>query len=339
MKNIFKLALSSLALLTFGLASCGETGGSSSSSHNNKMVESVSISEEYLTASIGDSFVLFSEIKFRDDKEVEVSKRWASSKLSVARITVSDDYESCEVEVVGSGTTQISFIAGYQSAICTIYVPSVDPTPGPTPTPGPGGETVITLSPFSRTMSVGEEFNLVATVSPLADATFTLDNSGIIEITNYTTSACVIKALNPGETDVTVTAGDGSAKCHIVVLDEEEQGDKDYTVYFYIDYNNTNPKDETNLLAKFDWYYDRPLIEAKKPDGTSLIPTVTNDMKKDDAFPYFIGWSTHPIIDTKENLWDLNKDTIADLPMMSYTVTLYGQWFDVPVLPAQEEAI
>ena len=57
-------------------------------------------------------------------------------------------------------------------------------------------------------------------------------------------------------------------------------------------------------------------------------------MALDPAFPYFIGWSTHPIIDTKDNLWDLNRDTVADLPMVSYTVILYGQWMDVPVLPA-----
>ena len=124
------------------------------------------------------------------------------------------------------------------------------------------------------------------------------------------------------------TSGDASAKCHVTIVNEEDPGDKDYTIYFYIDYNNVDPKDNTKLLAKFDWYYDRPFSESGQ------VPTVTNDMALDPAFPYFIGWSTHPIIDTKDNLWDLNRDTVADLPMVSYTVILYGQWMDVPVLPA-----
>lgn len=336
MKNMFKLALSSLGLLTFGLASCGNVAPSGDNySYNNKFVESVTLSSTYESCSIGDIFTLFSEIKFKDDKSLDVSMRWASSKTSVARLTVAPDNKSAVVDVVGSGTTQISFIAGYRLAICEVYVPSVEPTPTPTPTPDPEqGETKITLSPASRTVSVGEEFNLTATVSPLADASFASSNTEVITIGETTASACVVHAVGKGEADVIVMAGDTTVKCHVNVLDSEEEGEKEYTVYFFIDYNNTDPKNETHLLASFDWYYDRPLIEAKKPNGESLIPTVTNDMAMDEAFPYFIGWSTHPIIDTKENLWDLNKDTIADLPMMSYTVTLYGQWFDVPVLPA-----
>lgn len=336
MKNMFKLALSSLGLLTFGLASCGNVAPSGDNySYNNKFVESVTLSSTYESCSIGDTFTLLSEIKFKDDKSLDVSMRWASSKTSVAKLTVAPDNKSAVVDVVGSGTTQISFIAGYRLAICEVYVPSVEPTPTPTPTPDPEqGETKIILSPASRTVSVGEEFNLTATVSPLADASFASSNTDVITIGETTASACVVHAVGKGEADVIVVAGDSTVKCHVNVLDSEEEAEKEYTVYFFIDYNNTDSKNETHLLASFDWYYDRPLIEAKDSSGKSLIPTVTNDMAMDEAFPYFIGWSTHPIIDTKENLWDLNKDTIADLPMMSYTVTLYGQWFDVPVLPA-----
>lgn len=339
MKKIIRLALSSFALLAFGISSCGESPAPSGTdySHNNKLVEAVTLSEEYMSCSIGDTFELLADIKFKDDEEVEISKRWASSKTSVARIAPDYEADTCFVEVVGSGTTQISFIAGYRMATCEIYV-AADPTPGPGPgpEPGPGTTTTITLSTNSRTLSVGEEFNLSATVSPLADATFDAGNTTVIEITESTASACVVKAKNKGEADVLVTAGDASVKCHVTVLDSQDVGDKDYTVYFYIDYNNADPKDttKTKLLAKFDWYYDRPLIDAKDELGKSLIPEVSDSQAMDPAFPYFIGWSTHPIIDTKENLWDMNKDTIADLPMMSYSVSLYGQWFDVPVLPA-----
>ena len=343
MKRFSKLVLSSFALLAFGFTSCGGSGGSDGPDykHNNKLVEAVSLSTENESCSIGDSLTIFSDIKFKDDVEVEVSKKWMNSKPSVATMTISEDYESVDVNIVGSGTTYITFIAGYKNAVCEIYVPSVDPTPGPTPDPGPGptpGTTTITLSPSSRTLSIGEVFNLSATVSPLADAEFASSDTDIVVINNFTATACTVEAKAAGEADVVVTAGDGVAKCHVTVLGSGQEGDKDYTVYFFIDYNNADTKDttKTKLLAKFDWYYDRPLIEAKDELGKSLIPEVSNDQAMDPAFPYFIGWSTHPIIDTKENLWDLNKNTIADLPMMSYSVSLYGQWFDVPVLPAQE---
>ena len=344
MKNTFKFLFTSLVALGLGLTSCNDGGSSKQHINGNKYVTAVEFDTTYEECQIGDSFQITATISYRDDQEVEVEKEWRSSKKSVA--TVSDEGF---VEVVGSGTTFITLRAGYQMASCKVYVPdSTDPTPDPDdPTPGPGpvdpddpDAITITLSTYSRTLDIGGTFNLVATPSKAAEVTFEA-SSPIIEIqspsVSTTSSACIIKALSAGEADVIARAGEYYSTCHVSVLSEQEQGDKEYTIYFYIDYNNVDPKDNTKLLAKFDWYYDRPLIEAKDAQGNSLIPTVTNSMAMDPAFPYFIGWSTHPIIDTKDNLWDLNKDTVADLPMMSYTVTLYGQWMDVPVLPAQEE--
>lgn len=340
MKKNFKLALTSLALLAFGLSACNDNGGHKGNdyTHNNKLVESVTLSSEYETCEIGDSFELSSLIKFKDDEPVEISKRWASSKISVARLTVAEDKNSAQVDVVGSGTTQISFIAGFRFAICTVYVPASEVTPTPDPDPEETN-TKITLSYTSRTLSLNDEFSLSATVFPLEDAIFASSNGEVITITDSSASVCKVKAVGAGQADVLVTAGDATAKCHVTVLGEQQQGDKDYTVYFFIDYNNADPKDETGtkLLAKFDWYKDRPLSEAAgqlDDFDRPCIPTVTNDMKTDPAFPYFLGWSTHPIIDEKKNLWDMNKDTIQDLPMKSYTVYLYGQWFDVASLPA-----
>ena len=338
MKKSFKLALSSLALLAFGLSACNQESSANKKtdySYNNKLVQSVTLSSEYEQCEIGDSFTLHAEINFKNDEEVEVYKEWKSSKTSVARVVANDNL--AVVEVVGSGTSYITFRAGYEMAKCKVYVPDpVDPTPDPDPDPDPQPQTdyKITLSITSRTMQVGDEFNLTASVSPLADASFVSSNTNVISIGTQTTSACTVTAVGEGEADVVVTAEDATAKCHVTVYNSQEEGDKEYTIYFYIDYNNVDPKDNTKLLSKFDWYYDQPLAGAKDEQGKSLIPTVTNDMAMDPAFPYFIGWSTHPIIDTKDNLWDLNKDTVADLPMMSYTVTLYGQWMDVPVLPA-----
>ena len=327
MKNI-KVLFASLAALTLGLTGC-QTGSVSpynphpEESHNNKMVEDVTLSTNYEQCEIGDTFQIEATIKFRNDEVVEVFKEWKSSRRNVATVT-----QEGFVEVVGSGTTYITFRAGYEIAQCTVYVPDTTPdTPEP-PTPPDPDQLVITLSLTSRTLDVGGAFNLTATPSKAADITFSVSDSSKLEITSFTDNACVIKALAEGNADVIASSGDVEVRCHVTIVDSSEPGDKEYTIYFYIDYNNVDPDDETKLLAVFDWYYDRPFSESGK------VPTVTNDMALDPAFPFFIGWSTHPIIDTKDNLWDINNDTVADLPMVSYTVILYGQWMDVPVLPA-----
>ena len=334
MKKNFRLLLSSLALLALGLVACNQNSvvKGTDYEHNNKQVTDVTLSSNDEKHDIGDTFQLNAEVTFRNDEEVEVFEQWMTSKSSVAKLTV--DGRTALVEIVGSGTAYITFRAGYEMDKCKIYVPDSEVEPEPEPGPDEG-ETKITLSTTSRTIDVNGTFNLSATVSPIAEIAFNVSDSSILEITSSSENACVVKGLAAGNADVVVTAGDSTAYCHVSVLDSQEQGDKDYTIYFYIDYNNVDPKDNTKLLSKFDWYYDRPLIEAVKDDfDRPAIPVVTNDMALDPAFPYFIGWSTHPIIDTKDNLWDLTKDTVADLPMASYSVILYGQWMDVPVLPA-----
>ena len=327
-----RVLFTSLALFALGLVGCNKNNNQYGPdwSSNNKKVESVELSTEYEQCEIGDSFQIEATIKFYNDEEVEVFKEWRSSRKNVATVS-----QEGFVEVVGTGTTYITFRAGYQIAKCTVYVPDQEPPTPPVPPVDPDALT-ISLSVTSRTLQVGGTFNLTATPSKAADVTFSVSNDSKLRINSQTTSACVVEALADGSADViaqvlgendTVLA---EARCAVTITSEEDPGDKEYTIYFYIDYNNVDPKDNTKLLAKFDWYYDRPFSESGK------VPTVTNDMALDPAFPYFIGWSTHPIIDTKENLWDINRDTVADLPMVSYTVILYGQWMDVPVLPAQE---
>ena len=325
MKNSFKLLFTSLTALAFGLTACNQGGNNNpgGTDSNKKLVESITFSTDYEECSIGDSFSISATIKYKDDQEVEVEKLWKSSKPSVATIEAEDD--ECLVSVVGFGTTYITLKAGYQIASCTVYVPEVDPGPGPGPVDPDA--LVITLSQSSRTMEVGDTFSLTATPSKAAEITFSVSDASILKINSSTDNACSIEAIATGEADVVASSGDVNAKCHVSVV-SSGGGDKDYTIFFYIDYNNVDPKDNTKLLSKFDWYYDRPLIES------GLVPDMSNVLPLDPAFPYFIGWSTHPIIDTKDNLWDLNNDTVADLPMVSYTVVLYGQWFDVPVLPA-----
>ena len=102
--------------------------------------------------------------------------------------------------------------------------------------------------------------------------------------------------------------------------DDEDEDLKECTVYFFIDYNNIDENDTTGtkLLAKFNWYGDKPLSES------GLVPANPKE-SMDPAFPYFIGWSNHTIIDTKADLWDINNDVIGN----GYYFYLYGIWSDV----------
>ena len=328
MKKNFKLLLTTLAMLTVGLSACNPSGGTDMNK-NNKAVLSVSLDRTSEECEIGDYFTLMPTIVFKDDVVVDVTTSWKSSKTTVA--TVSD---SGYVEVVGSGTSYITFRAGYKQASCKVFVPSVEPDPVD-PTPVDPDALVITLSTSSRTLNYGASFNLTATPNKDVEITFSSEDASIAHVVQGSTSKvgtgyiCEIQAGSiAGEVDILATSGNTSVKCHITVVDDEDPEDLEYTVYFYIDYNNVDPNDNTKCLAKFPWYEDRPFSESGK------VPTVSNSQAMDPAFPYFIGWSTHPIIDTKENLWDVSKNTIADLPMVSYTVILYGQWMDVQVLPA-----
>ena len=116
-----------------------------------------------------------------------------------------------------------------------------------------------------------------------------------------------------GETPITPTPTPDTG-------DEDDDEDKQCTVYFFIDYNNIDENDKTGtkLLAKFKWYGDRPISES------GLVPA-NPTQAMDPAFPYFIGWSNHTIIDTKDDLWDINNDVIGN----GYYFYLYGIWSDV----------
>ena len=330
MKTNSKLLLIVLATLTLGLSACGTSDGDDTMKHNNKKVLNVELSSTSEECAIGDSFQLIPTITFKDGEVVEVTKEWKSSKTTVATVT-QDGF----VDVVGSGTTYITFRAGYKQASCKVFVPNTDIDPID-PDPIDPDALKITLSTTSRTLNTGASFNLTATPNKTdAVITFSSEDASIAHVVQDSTTkvensyTCEIQAgSTTGEVDILATSGDTTARCHITVVDDEDPEDLEYTVYFYIDYNNVDPDDDTKCLAKFKWYEDRPFSESGK------VPTVSDSQAMDPAFPYFIGWSTHPIIDTKENLWDISKNTIADLPMVSYTVILYGQWMDVQVLPA-----
>lgn len=80
-------------------------------------------------------------------------------------------------------------------------------------------------------------------------------------------------------------------------------------VNFFVDYNHADEKDP---YYSYDWYELVPLEDI--PDNPPMLT---------EGFPVFLGWSDKPIIDTKDDLWDFEVDTIK---VGQYYLALYGIW-------------
>ena len=101
----------------------------------------------------------------------------------------------------------------------------------------------------------------------------------------------------------------------------EEEKDYDCEIFFFIDYNNIDENDETGtkLIRHFEWYTDKPLALSGKVPQNPTHPL-------DPAFPYFVGWSSHTIIDSLDDLWKMDTDVVGS----AHFLYLYGIWSDVP---------
>ena len=337
MKTRNRYLFTALAIFAFGLTSCGEEPVNDK--YDNAAVKSVEFADEmtYAQLGIGDSVQLTPVITWREgvgDVKPEIVTEWRTSKSTVAKIE-----EDGLVTAVGSGKAYITYRAGFKMATCKIYVPSQNG----------GGETPVDpeipeeLNASSRTVGEGGSFVLNATPNQVPEnVNWTSKDVEIATVTPDPDNVnnATIDAIKAGtvEIKVTVTAGNAtaSASCTVTVVENGGGGDpdepldgQDYEIYMFIDYNNVDENDTTGtkLLARFFWYGDRPLSESGK------VPDVKNSMALDPAFPYFIGWSLHSIIDTKEDLWDLNKDVVGTT---AYIYKLYGIWSDQPNMSVQE---
>lgn len=320
MKNTKLLFLSSLLLLA-PLASCGTVLKDTANevNVNDAMVEKVEFDVNFMTLSIGDSFTLNPIITYVGDTPVAAGVLWRSSNTRVA--TINNGF----VTAMGGGTCVITLMVGYKSAACTIYVPKPDSPVDPVDPeiPEDPDEFTIRLNASSHTMTIGEEYLLVATTSEPADVTYTT-NSSIIRVDN---SGRVIADAD-GTAIVTASANGKVATCTITVIpnggggpgDEDEE--MNAWVVFFINYNLADEDDTTGtrMLASFKWYQTRPIAESGKVPAT---PTVAPT----DDFPYFIGWSDHSIIDTKDDLIDLSTYCVGTT---NDFVFIYGIWADVP---------
>ena len=320
MKNNKLFALIGSLILITSLSGCGSTGAGRVDygqvfGDNDYKVASVTLNESDVTMDIGDTVTLTPTISYVDDQEVEVATSWRTSNARVAEV------ENGVVTAKATGTAYITYLAGIKSAGCKIVVAGgVDPVEPPVI---PGTEFVITLSAESRTLLVGESFTLEATTSE--EATITWNNSDP-SVASFNNNG-LVTALSLGSTTISASANDKVAKCVVNVVDNsggEEDEDKEVEIYFFLDYNNVDDEDETGtkLIKKFNWYGDKPLSES------GLVPTDPTNYS-DPAFPYFIGWSAHTIIDSKVDLWDMSKDTVYERAGYTYYLYLYGIWSDV----------
>ncbi len=320
MKRMKLLMLSSLLLLA-PLAGCSNAVGNGVNrvDGNDARVTGVSLDNSYLKLEEGQIVQLIPTITYKDDVEVNVYKFWKSSNTKVATVD-----QNGMVSAIGGGIAHITFIAGYKSASCMIEIPKndtpVDPD-DPTPEPPQPGEFTIRLTETSIEMGYGETHQLTAVTSEEAEVTWSVTEGGnIVTVDN---SGLVSTGTVSGRAKVTATANEKSASCYVDVSDTDGDDDANKTVrfYFFIDYNSTDEKDDTGtkLLASFKWYPDRPVGDS------GLVPNTPAKAPTDD-FPYFIGWSDHPFVDTKDDLIDVSTYCAGNTRNYKY---IFGIWSDV----------
>lgn len=322
MKNIKLLFVSSL-LLVAPLTACGENVLPVKPAGDDTKVLKVELDVNYMKLEEGQTLQLHPTISYKDDAEVSVYTEWRSSKSSVALVS-----QDGLVTAISSGRTTITFIAGYKSAACTIEVPTKGggdtPTPPVPPTPQPG-EFTIYLNKSDVSLSYGETSQLVATTSKDVDISWSVSEGG--NIVSVDSNGLVTAGQVMGNAKVTASAiyedKTYTATCSFSVSGQEDDPSlMTVRFFFFIDFNNCDEEDETGtkLLASFKWYPDRPVGES------GLVPTDPSVAPTSD-FPYFVGWSDHPFVDTKDDLIDVANYISGDTRTYKY---IFGIWADVP---------
>lgn len=314
MKKLRLFFISSL-LLAAPLTACNKVNYSPTKpSGNDLCVTGVTLDVNYMSLEVGETLQLIPTITYKDDKEVSVYTEWRSSNEKVALVS-----ETGFVSAISGGTAFITFIAGYKSASCEIVVPKHDSPVDPDDPPVPG-EFTIRLNSTAETLQFGETFQLIATTSETADVSWNVTSGG--NIVTVDSNGLVTAGSVVGNATVTATANEKTASCVFTVEDGGgEDDERTISYFFFIDYNNVDETDTTGnrLLAHFLWYPDRPVGQSGLvPSDPTVAPT--------SDFPYFIGWSDHAIIDSKDGLIDVNTYTSGDTRNFIY---IFGIWADV----------
>lgn len=327
-----RLVLMSIILALAGITGCNKNVVDELA--NDMAVTSVSLSHSYATVEAGETLQLSSTIKYQDEKEYSCYKEWRTSNPKLATVS-----EEGLVSALKPGSVSITFIAGYKSAACSITIPdhsSLTPiVPDDPSTPEGGGSTTFSISLNAESINIVLDehhehyYQLEAITSAQASITWSSDNESVATVDQ---NGLVI-AQSEGEAVITASANGKTATCDVSVLLEPEEDPKESElmtvhVYFFIDYNNVDENDTTGkkLLAKFWWFDDEehPLSSSGKVPANPTTPPIA-------AFPYFAGWSIHPLIDSKSELLDLsNGEAYAEAAQGRSFLYIYGIWTDVP---------
>lgn len=316
----FRLILASI-LAFVGLASCDvqETG---IVSENDLKVTSVTLDIAYQKMEVGQSITLIPTITYKDGQEVDVYQEWRSSNDKVACVNNEGD-----VTALKAGRAAITFIAGYKSASCSIEVLGndiyVDPNGGNTSSEPQPGEFTIRINAQNITLKTGDSYQLNVTTSEEASVSWSSSNEEVASVTQNG----LVTALKEGSATIHATSNGKSVSCEVTVSDEQQElpHDDEMTVhiYFFLDYNNADEDDTTGkkLLTHFWWYEDEPIAKSGKVPADPTTPPTPD-------FPYFAGWSNHPIIDSKDKLLDLSTYKVIDDGSRQF-LYIYGIWTDV----------
>jgi hypothetical protein len=333
-----RLVLISAILALVGLAGCEEK--TVDELMGDFAVTSVTLDQTYAKVEAGETLQLTPTITYQDEKEYSCYQEWRTSNAKIATVS-----EAGLVKALKPGNVSITFIAGFKSAACSINVPdNAEPIPvtptDPTNPDASGSSFSISLNSTSITLvldadaggamdddeihsdtDVHDNYQLVATTSEQATINWTSSDETVATVDQNG----LVLAVSEGEAVVTASANGESVTCSVSVLAEAEEDlppDDKMTVhiYFFIDYNNVDEEDLTGkkLLAKFWWYEDRPIAESGKVPANPTNAPIS-------AFPYFAGWSDHPIIDSKTDLIDLSTYSVSSRSFLY----IYGIWTDV----------
>ena len=317
----FRLVLASILAL-IGLAACNQNNDHRIN-ENDLKVTSVYLDITYQKLDVDESFVITPTINYKDDVEVEVYQEWRTSNPRIASV----DQEGL-VTALKAGRASVTFIAGYKSASCSIEVIS-NVAPSDSGSSDPGDEIdptefTIRISNSSVTIQTGATYQLSATTSEEAAVTWSSSDESVATVNQNG----LVTAIKEGSATIYARSNGKSASCEVTVSDgtpDVPPEDEDMTVhiYFFLDYNNADEDDTSGkkLLASFWWYEDRPIAQSGKvPANPTTAPT--------PDFPYFAGWSNHPIIDSKDKLLDLSTYKVGDDGSRQF-LYIYGIWTDV----------
>ena len=329
-----KLVLITAVLALAGLSGCNKN--IVDSLVGDFAVTKVSVDPTYATVEAGESLNLTSTVTFKDEQQYTYYQEWRSSNSKIA--TVSD---SGEVKALKPGNVSITFIAGFKSASCSVTVPdNASPVIPVDPENLDSGATFsISLNASSITLvldgdtsegDVHDNFQLSATTSEQATVTWSSSDESVATVDQNG----LVLAIGEGDAVITASANGVSETCDVTVLTEawedvKPDEDMNIEIYFFLDYNNVDEDDLTGkkLLAKFWWYDD----EEHPLSASGKVPSnPTSAMAPTSAFPYFAGWSTHPLIDTKDDLLVLTDGAQYAAAASGRTyLYIYGIWTDV----------